>query len=63
MYNTDDRRNKTASNRGSQISIHAIKYLWKLIYIYLLSYNGSITDIEHYAIYTAFGLPQTYQVI
>ena len=41
-----------------QVSIHAIRYD-----IYLsLSYNSSITDIEHPLNYTAFGLPQTHQV-
>ena len=32
------------------------------MYIYLLLYNSSITDIEHSPNYTAFGLPQTHQV-
>ena len=28
----------------------------------LLSYNSSITDIEHSTNYTTFGLPQTHKV-
>ena len=34
----------------------------KLIYIYLLLFNNSITDIEYAPNYTAFGLPLTHQV-
>ena len=40
------------------------KYILVFIYIYLLLlfYNSSITDIELSPNYTAFGLPQTHQV-
>ena len=47
----------------SQKIFHAIKYIYKLIYIYLLSlYNNSIRDIEHSLDYTAFGLPKPHEV-
>ena len=34
----DDCRYKTAGNPGSQISIHAIKYTYNLIYAYIYIY-------------------------
>ena len=47
-----------------QTSFHAIIYIYiyKIIYIYLLLYNSSITDIELSPNYIAFGLPQTHKV-
>ena len=36
IYNPDDYCNKTAWNQRSQVNIHAIKYIYKLIHIYLL---------------------------
>ena len=54
---------KMAWNLWSQTSFHAIKYIQKLVYIYLLSfYISSLTDIEHSPDYIAFGLPQTHEV-
>ena len=32
------------------------------LFIYYLSYNSSITDIEHSPNYTTFGQPQTHEV-
>ena len=52
---------KTSWNQWSRTSFHAIEYIYKLIYIYLL-YNTIITDIEHSPNYIEFGLPQTHKV-
>ena len=49
----------------SQIRIHDIEYIQKLIYIFLLLsllYNSSIRDTDHSPNYMAFGQPQTLQV-
>ena len=59
----DDCPYKTALNLWSQTSFHAIKYIYKPIYMcLLLSYNNSITYTEHSPNYTVFGLPQTYEM-
>ena len=50
---------ETSWNLRLQTNFHGIKYI-NLIFIYLLlSYNNSISDIEHTPNYIALGSPQT----
>ena len=53
---------KLHETQGSQANFHGIRYI-NLMYIYLLLYNSSILDIEHFPYYIALGLPQTHKVI